>query len=943
MSTISARNRYAGLISGLDTEEMVKAMSANTKNRLNAKKQKLQILQWKQEGYRDVISKIRGFQSSYLDTLSSTSIKLNAVMKKFAATSSSDKVTATASSSALACKYTISKATAAKAAEVTSSSAAATGSIALDFSNNVSGKTYTVKVTLDNGSRNVTYTAGATAAESQANFLSAANNAFNDVKAADQSFKFKDGTSTLIFADTADTSNRSITSDGILHSFGVGASKEATGLVNDTSSKVTADSKLKNIDFIQPLQSDDGNFQIKINGVTFQFSENTTVSDMMNKINSSSAGVKMSYSSVTQTFKVETSTTGLASSLDISQSRGNLLNALFNMDDSTIGSSNAASGIPTYSVYGTVSSAAINYQIANGFANPADAQYNLDLTLSDGTTKNINFDLSSLTAKTQSTDAFGNKLYVMHTSSGDVTITAKVQGDGTTAYTDSSNNTLFFEDTDGKFYKAKLESGVAVIDRDNPYTLSDGTTVMTKLSDLNIFEKCDSTYTDTEISTLLKNQISAAFGGEENVPDNLSVTYSAGKIVISSDKKVTINNNDFGITSGINNETLVKYTSTSQVIVNNPSDSEKAEMKFTLNGTDITITAADGSKGITIGQLVNSGLFTFNSSTGELVANGNISSTNTTAENFINSIFGVTDGTISGASDANKLATINGTNATMTLSANDGTAVNLTSATNIFVMDGTTINISNLGEFNPTSSNDYITIDVKRDTSAIKDTVVKFVDAYNTLLKALNTTVQTARPTYNKKFYDPLTEEEQEDMEQDEIDKWNEKAKTGLLYQDNSISKFISSFKTAMTTSSGGMDLGSMGITVSKTYSDYGQLIIDESKLNAAIENHGDEVADFFTNADTGLAAKLETTINEAVSTKKDNYGYLTLIAGVENTSSDKKNMLYTQIDSLQTIISNLETKYANEQERYWNQFTQLEKYMNSMSSQSSLFNSSSN
>ena len=188
MSTIGARNRYAGLISGLDTESMVKAMSANTKNRLNAKKQKLQILQWKQEGYRDVISKIKGFQSSYLDTLSSTSIKLNAVMKKFAATSSSDKVTATASSSASACKYTISKATAAKAAEVTSSSAAATGSIALDFSNNVSGKSYTVKVTLDNGSKNVTYTAGATAAESQANFLSAANNALKDVKAANEAF-----------------------------------------------------------------------------------------------------------------------------------------------------------------------------------------------------------------------------------------------------------------------------------------------------------------------------------------------------------------------------------------------------------------------------------------------------------------------------------------------------------------------------------------------------------------------------------------------------------------------------------------------------------------------------------------------------------------------------------------------------------------------------------
>ena len=76
---VSSRNRMSGLMSGLDTEELVKAMTANTKNRINTKQQKLQTLQWKQDGYRSIISKINDFKNKYLDLTSSSSIKANAI------------------------------------------------------------------------------------------------------------------------------------------------------------------------------------------------------------------------------------------------------------------------------------------------------------------------------------------------------------------------------------------------------------------------------------------------------------------------------------------------------------------------------------------------------------------------------------------------------------------------------------------------------------------------------------------------------------------------------------------------------------------------------------------------------------------------------------------------------------------------------------------------
>ena len=50
--------KNAGLMSGLDTENLVKQMASLTKSKINRQKQKLQSLQWKQEGYRNIIKKI---------------------------------------------------------------------------------------------------------------------------------------------------------------------------------------------------------------------------------------------------------------------------------------------------------------------------------------------------------------------------------------------------------------------------------------------------------------------------------------------------------------------------------------------------------------------------------------------------------------------------------------------------------------------------------------------------------------------------------------------------------------------------------------------------------------------------------------------------------------------------------------------------------------------
>ena len=77
-STISSSNYYsvsasstngiAGLVSGMDTDSMVKEMLSGTQSKIDAQKQLKQQIEWKQEMYREVISGINTFRDKYFDT-----------------------------------------------------------------------------------------------------------------------------------------------------------------------------------------------------------------------------------------------------------------------------------------------------------------------------------------------------------------------------------------------------------------------------------------------------------------------------------------------------------------------------------------------------------------------------------------------------------------------------------------------------------------------------------------------------------------------------------------------------------------------------------------------------------------------------------------------------------------------------------------------------------
>lgn len=831
MSTISnSANRVSGLISGLDTEALVKAMTANTKARINSQKQKLQTLQWKQESYRSVISKISSFKDKYLNILSETSIKANAVMKKCTATSSNDKViTATAAAGATAAKYTIKEAHAAKTASISSSGSISTGEIRLDFSNAVSGRTYNVEMTLDGVTKNVSFRGGASAEESQKSFLNAANAVFAEVR-GDKKFEFAEGTSDLAFNS----------GDDVFHTFSVGYN-DGVGLSNTTSNKIYTSSVISSVGFQKALEeTDDGMYSFNINGVDFEVSKTDTISSIISKVNNSDAGVKLSFSNVSQSFTLESTDTGAGAEVNIYQTKGNLLNSMFNIDSDKLTPTKADTAKVTYignvSTTGKLSSVITN-KLKEGFAS-GEGKYDVKVTDNDGNVRTLTLDLGS------------------------------------------------------------------IIKADN--------------------KPADDDFVDDFISGAFNVAFKTAYGSPL-YDDAFELKYANGNLTINSpDLTLEFKDSVFnGLTNAKEMNATPAYIAARGV----------ETMTFNRNGEEVTVTASNPAEGISMQDLIDAKIITLPTD-GNMIAAGDITGTDQAAKDFLqeyfkkDSLVGAKDGDVMSAKGENSMIWV----------SNDG--VNFTkyaSATNLFTFDGTTINLTDTKDFVPESDEDYITIETAKDTSGIKDVIKGFVDEYNQLLSDLYGETSTKRPKSSGSYYDPLTEEQEEEMSDKEIEKWTENAKTGLLYRDSSIQKFLSEIRSAMVTRVDGFGLADLGIKLTESWSDHGKLEIDDSKLESAIAAYGDKVADLFTSPD-GIAAKLEKVVDKAISTKAKNYGYLSSLAGIEGTKTDTDNQIYKQMDYIQKLIERLNDKYEKEQDRYWRKYTALEKYMAQAQSQMSYF-----
>ena len=245
-------------------------------------------------------------------------------------------------------------------------------------------------------------------------------------------------------------------------------------------------------------------------------------------------------------------------------------------------------------------------------------------------------------------------------------------------------------------------------------------------------------------------------------------------------------------------------------------------------------------------------------------------------------------------------------------------------------MDGITIELKAV-----TSAADApISLTTSKDTDKIVEGLKGFVDDYNALIEELNEQVN-AKANFQK--YPPLTDAQKKEMSEKEIEKWEEKAKEGLLRYDSNISKFLQDMRSAMyqKVGSAGLALYDIGIEASSNYKDNGKLILDESKLKSALSTNLEKIQQMFTDKDNGIAVQLQKVMKETANASSGSPGSLVRYAGAKDVM-ETSNSLYYELKGISETLSKLNTKYNNERTRYWKQFTEMEKAISNMNSQSS-------
>lgn len=318
------------------------------------------------------------------------------------------------------------------------------------------------------------------------------------------------------------------------------------------------------------------------------------------------------------------------------------------------------------------------------------------------------------------------------------------------------------------------------------------------------------------------------------------------------------------------------------------------------------------------------------------------SSQTLTISNDVLSTLGLTTGTSSNGKDAIVYIAPPGT-------TDIANATRVTRSTNTFTIDNITYNLIKKGD---------TSITVTQDADKVYKKISDFIDKYNSVIDKIQTKLNEKQDSNNK--YTPLTDSQKSQMSTSEISAWEDKAKVGILNNDDNLENLLNDLRSAFTSNVTGniLSFGTYGTNPIgiDTYNDYKQgdklYISDKTKLMNAINNHSDQLSSFFTrtsdltdktskyNAEgvftrindilVNNVGNVSTYMNSAVLTKYANFqdDYSIYGAGDDNTLPD-------QIYNQKLLFDKLNDEYSTKQESYYNQFSALETAMETLNEQS--------
>ena len=338
-SSVSSNNGFSGMISGMDTDTLVEKLLSGTQSKIDKQKGLKTQTEWKIENYRDVITQINSFSSKYFNTTYGASAKnnlsssafFNAMTSKVISGNAVKVVSSAAGASTedmnIIVKQLASKAKLSSSVNVSGESVLKGGSVNVEQIKSVidTQGEFTFTLTLDGAQKAITL--------KKEDLMDADGNITEDavISALETEVSQKFGGYIKVnVAEVDGAKNISLAIDfngekG--HELKVtGANASALGLVPGASTRISTSSKLSELG----LTGD--SFSFEINGEKFSFTADNTVADVISAVNKSDAGVKLSYSSISDSFSMEATESGAKYGISITETSGDFLSKIFGSD-----------------------------------------------------------------------------------------------------------------------------------------------------------------------------------------------------------------------------------------------------------------------------------------------------------------------------------------------------------------------------------------------------------------------------------------------------------------------------------------------------------------------------------------------------------------------------------------------------------------------------------
>jgi len=219
-----------------------------------------------------------------------------------------------------------------------------------------------------------------------------------------------------------------------------------------------------------------------------------------------------------------------------------------------------------------------------------------------------------------------------------------------------------------------------------------------------------------------------------------------------------------------------------------------------------------------------------------------------------------------------------------------------------------------------------------RDATPAVNAIKDFIESYNSIIRRLEGLL-SERKSSNEVGYKPLTDEEKQGMTDKQIEEWEAIARKGILRNDQGIQNLVSSLRASFFEQIEGVGLSpsQIGLTTGSFFDGTGgQIMIDENRLRAAIENDPDKIADIFVRIDTSDGTPKGVGLLHKIDNLMRNY--------LNTTQSTSIRNLEDSLKRTNEQIQKMQERMFAEEDRLYRQFAAMESAMSKLQQQGDWF-----